>query len=229
MKKFSARTSVLSKEMIEDAKSLIQALGLPIIQAPSEGEAQTAYMVKKGVSYASVSQDYDNLIFGCPVLVRNLSIEGRRKNAGNLGYQKVKPELILLKDVLANLQITNDQLIVLAILAGTDYNPGGIKGIGPKKALKLVKEYGDDYDKIFKEAKWVEHYPDLDWKVVFDTVKHIPVTDDFNLEWKEINDKKLFETLVKTHGFSEERVAKKIEKIKGTKKESSQKGLSSFF
>jgi len=78
IKKYAARTSVLTKAMIEDAKNVIASLGLPIVQAPSEGEAQTAYMVKKGVAYASVSQDYDNLIFGCPRLIRNLSIEGRR-------------------------------------------------------------------------------------------------------------------------------------------------------
>src|SRR3989344_3125109 len=107
----------------------------------AEEEAQTAYMVKKGDAYASVSQDYDNLIFGCPLMVRNLSIEGRRKKAGTLAYQKVNPELISLPDVLKNLQLTLDQLIALAILVGTDYNPGGVKGIGPKTALKLERTW----------------------------------------------------------------------------------------
>ena len=91
MRKYAARTAVLNKEMLEDAKEIIMALGLPIVQAPSEGEAQTARMVKNGDAYASVSQDYDNLIFGCPSLVRNLSVEGRRKKAGTFAYQKVNP------------------------------------------------------------------------------------------------------------------------------------------
>ena len=97
MRKYAARTAILNKEMLEDAKEIIRALGLPIVQAPSEREAQTAHMVKNGDAYASVSQDYDNLIFGCPLLVRNLSVEGRRKKAGTLAYTKVNPEMISLE------------------------------------------------------------------------------------------------------------------------------------
>ena len=89
MRKFSSRTVILDKEMIEDAKNVIRALGLPIVQAPSEGEAQTSYMVKKGDAYASVSQDFDNLIFNCPKLIRNLSIAGKRKKAGKFAYTTV--------------------------------------------------------------------------------------------------------------------------------------------
>src|SRR3989338_6456849 len=111
MKRFASRTSILTKEMIADAKNIIRALGLPIIDAPSEGEAQTAYMVKKGDAYASISQDYDNLIFSCPRLVRNLSIAGKRKKTGTLGYQTVKPEMILLPEVLEQLKLTLDHLI----------------------------------------------------------------------------------------------------------------------
>jgi flap endonuclease-1 len=229
MKKFAARTTSLTKEMISDAQLIIRALGLPIVQAPSEGEAQTAYMVKKGDAYASVSQDYDNLIFGCPILLKNLSIEGKRKKTGTLGYQKVKPELIVLKDVLEHLELELDQLIVLAILAGTDYNPGGVKGIGPKKGLKLLREFEKDFEEIFKRVEWDKFFPDLDWKEVFDTIKNIPVSDDYGLQWGGVKEKDLIDLLVSKHGFSEERVRSKIEKLKETAGSGTQKGLSSFF
>lgn len=229
MRKFAARTAVLTKDMREDAKAVITALGLPIVQAPSEGEAQTAQMVKNGDAYASVSQDYDNLIFGCPVLVRNLSIEGRRKKAGALAYQKVNPELIFLQEVLDHLKLTIDQLIVLAILVGTDYNPGGVKGIGPKTGLKLLKEQGLDFETIFTKVEWDKHYPDLKWQEVFDTIKKMPVTDNYKLEWKKIDEKKLLRLLVEEHNFSEERVRTKLEKLKETQKEMAQKGLKNFF
>ena len=229
MRKFAARTAVLTKDMREDAKAVIAALGLPIVQAPSEGEAQTARMVKNGDAYASVSQDYDNLIFACPLLVRNLSIEGRRKKAGQFAYQKVNPELISLPEVLANLKLTLDQLIVLAILVGTDYNPGGVKGIGPKTGLKLLKEHGSDFKSIFEKVEWQKQYPDLQWQEVFDTIKNIPVTDKYELEWKKVDEKKLFPPLVEEHGFGEERVRSKIEKLKGMQKEMAQKGLRNFF
>ena len=227
MKRYSSRTVVLTKDMIEDAKKVLTALGLPIVQAPSEGEAQTAFMVKEGDAFASISQDYDNLIFGCPTLIRNLSIVGKRKKAGTLGYTVVKPEMILLEDVLKELTLTRDELIILAILVGTDYNPGGIKGIGPKKGLKLVQE-NKDVESIFTQVEWNKHYPDLDWKIIFDTIKHIPTTKEYNLEWKKINEENLL-TLLKGFDFHEERVKSKLDKLTKQQTKLNQKGLSSFF
>ncbi len=229
MHKFAARTALLTKEMIEDAKKIIRALGLPIVQAPSEGEAQTAYLVKQGDAYASISQDYDNLIFGCPLLVRNLSIAGKKKKAGKFAYQTVKPELISLRKVLANLKLNLDQLIILAILVGTDYNPGGIKGVGPKTALKLVKEHGNNLSSLFKAVKWEEHYPELSWQELFEIITEIPVSKDYRLEWKNIDEKELVWLLVKEYDFSEERVNSKLEKLKEVNREMSQKGLGSYF
>lgn len=229
MYKFASRTTVLTSEMIEEAKKLITYLGLPIVQAPSEGEAQCAHLVKTGDAYASVSQDYDSLIFGCPLLVRNLSIEGRRKKAGRFAYQTIKPEIIYLSENLNNLGLDLDQLIVLAILVGTDYNPGGIKGIGPKTALKLIKEFPNDFDALFEKAEWKKHYPDLDWKEIFYTIKKIPFTDEYTLEWKPIDEKNIIDFLVKEHDFSEERVKIKLKKLVKEKEKSAQKGLGSFF
>ena len=229
MRKFASRTVILDKDMIRDAKNVITALGLPILQAPSEGEAQTAYMVKKGDCFASISQDYDNLIFGCPTLVRNLSIEGKRKRAGKFAYEKIKPEMIKLQPVLENLDLEIDQLIVLAILVGTDYNPGGVKGIGPKTGLKLLKEFPNNFDAIFEKVEWQKNYPDLEWKEVFNTIKEIPVTDEYSLEWKSIEEDKLMHLLVEEHDFSEERVRSKLDKLRKVKGKLTQKGLGSFF
>ena len=227
MKKFASRTSVLSKEMIIEAKELISHLGLPIVQAPSEGEAQAAYMTKKGDAYAVISQDYDNLIFKAPLLVRNLSIAGKRKRAGKFAFVNVKPEIISLKEVLAELQLTFDQLVVVAILVGTDYNPGGIKGIGPKKALALVRE--TPTDEVFEKVEWSKHYPELDWKEIFSTIVNMQVTDDYQLKWKKIEEKELIEFLIKKHDFNEERVLAKLEKLKQESSKLAQKGLGNFF
>lgn len=229
MYKFASRTAALTPEMVSEAKKLILALGCPVIQAPSEGEAQCAHVVKKGDADAAVSQDYDSLIFGCPLLVRNLSIEGRRKKAGRLAFQTIKPETLSLSDNLNALGLDIDQLIVLAILVGTDYNPGGIKGIGPKTALKLVKEFPGDFDALFQKAGWSDSFPELDWKEIFYTFKKIPVTGDYVLEWKPIDEKKVAEFLVKEHDFSEERVKTRLKKLVREKEKSAQKGLGSFF
>ena len=138
MRKYAARTSRLTPEMIADAKELIDALGFPIIQAPSEGEAQAALIVKSKDAYASLSQDADSLIFGCPLVVKNLTLSGRRKQPGKLNYDLITPEIIFLDETLQNLQIDIDQLIVVAMLTGTDYNIGGIKGIGHKTMSNVI-------------------------------------------------------------------------------------------
>ncbi len=229
MRKFASRTVKLNKKMIDDAKQVLTLLGLPIVQAPSEGEAQTAYMTKVGDAYASISQDYDNLIFGCPRLVRNLSLEGKRKRAGKFAYKIIKPEQIMLQDVLKNLELEIDQLIVLAILVGTDYNPGGVKGIGPKTGLKLLKEFPNNFSAIFEKVEWEKHYPDLIWKEIFNTIKQIPTTREYKLEWAPVQEEKLIDLLVNRHDFNHDRVKSKLEKLKGQQDNLTQKGLSSFF
>lgn len=225
MKKYASRTTTLSSEMIDDAKKLIQLLGLPIIQAPSEGEAQAVYVAKKEKCFV-VSQDYDSLLYGTPQLIRNLSILGKRKQTNKLSYTTVKPEIIELDEVLNNLTIDLDQLIAMAMLIGTDYNPGGIKGIGPKNALTLVKKHKKDFNNLFKEAKWNEFF-DFEWKEVYNLFKEMPVTDDYELKWKSINTQELKEFLLK-HDFSEERINSTLEKLEKKEHLKKQKSLFEF-
>lgn len=229
MKKFSSRAVSLTPEMVEDAKKLLRALGLPIIEAPSEGEAQTAYMVARGDAWGSVSQDYDNLIFGCPRLIRNLSLEGRRRRVGQVGYQKIYPEMILLDEVLELRKLSRDQLVVLAILVGTDYNPGGVKGIGPKKGLKLVRECGDDFAEVFSRVEWEKVCPDVDWREIFTTIKEMKVRDDYSLEWNKIDFDEVRKLLVEEYEFESSRVESRLERLEKMQDSFSQKGLGEFF
>lgn len=224
MKKYAARTSRLDKDMVEEAKKVIEALGLPVVQAPSEGEAQAAHIAQEGKAFAVVSQDFDSLVHGASKLVRNLSIAGKRKKASKLAYEAVKPEIIDLAENLNNLAIDREQLIALALLIGTDYNPGGVKGIGPKNALKLVRNYGKDFDKLFSEAKWKEHF-DFPWTEAYYLIKNMPVSDDFKLEWKSIDRERLMKILIDKHDFSEERVNSAIGKLEKEKDAKKQTGL----
>jgi len=215
MKKYAARTSRLTEDMVNEAKELISLLGLPVVQAPSEGEAQAAYMVRKNDGFAVGSQDFDSLINGATKLVRNLSITGRRKKGKTMGYETIKPELIDLSENLNSLGIDQNQLIALSMIIGTDYNPGGIKGIGPKNALKLVKKYKADFadfDLLFKEVKWDDYF-EFPWTDVYYLIKKIPITKDYKLVWTDINDKELCELLVDKHDFSEERVKATLKKL----------------
>ncbi len=217
MRKYSSRTSRLDKKMIAEAKELLTALGLPYLDAPSEGEAQAAYMAKKGDVYATVSQDFDTLMFGSPKIIRNLSISQRRRMSNSPAYQKVDPEIIILSEVLNELGIDNDLLIMLGIMIGTDYNPGGIKGIGPKKALKLIKE--NKHEELLEKA-------DFDWKKIYSTILNMETTDDYDLVWKAPSKDKVIELMCTRHNFSSERIRTTMDKLV---KSNQQKGLSDFF
>jgi flap endonuclease-1 len=137
----STMTSRLTREMIAEATELLALLGVPVIQAPGEGEAQASMLAQRGDVWAAASKDYDTLLFGTPRLLRFLTLTGKEFLPSAGAFRPITPELIETDALLASLGITHAQLIDLAILVGTDFNEG-IKGIGPKKALKLVQTYG---------------------------------------------------------------------------------------
>jgi len=227
---YAQATSRLSQEMVEESKELLDAMGIPWMQAPSEGEAQAAIMTKEGRAYAVASQDYDALLFGAPVLVRNISITGRRKVPRQDRYVMIEPEEINLKEMLSNLEIGQEQLIIIGILIGTDFNEG-VKGVGPKTALKIVKE-----KKTLDEVVgYVKKKYDYDFEVdpkdvmeIFLNPKGNPLPERF--EWGGFDEGKIIEILVERHDFSDERVRKTIEELKKTFKEKGeQKSLGQWF
>lgn len=195
-------TSTLSLEMINNAKKLIEALGLPVVQAASEAEAQAAHMCAKKDVWAVASQDYDCLIFGAPRMLKNFSLAKQRKLPKGKGVVLTGTYLIELKETLKQLGISHDQLVALAMLCGTDFNPG-VYGIGQKRGLELVKKHGNNFEKLFREAGWNYTHS---WKEIFDCIKTVPVTNDYKLNWKKPDENAVFELLVEEHDFSEERV-----------------------
>jgi flap endonuclease-1 len=134
-------TSRLTREMVGEARELLRLLGLPVIQAPSEGEAQAAHMARAGQVWAAASKDYDTLLFGAPRLLRFLTISGREFLPSQGTFRPLVPEVLDLESQLGRWGITREALVDLALLVGTDFNDG-VHGIGPKKALKLVQQYG---------------------------------------------------------------------------------------
>jgi len=205
--KHAQASSRVGENMIEDAKLLLGFMGIPVVQAPSEGEAQASFMVKNNDAYAAGSQDYDALVFGSPIVVRNLTVTGKRKLPGKGVYVDVKPELIELEKGLAQLGISREQLVDIAILIGTDYNEG-IKGIGPKKALKLIKKHGSIEGALAELNANITHLMEI--RELF---LHPETTPDYKLEWKKPDSTEIKEFLCAEHNFSEERVAKALERL----------------
>ncbi|MEM1539108.1 MAG: flap endonuclease-1 [Candidatus Bathyarchaeia archaeon] len=207
---YAQATSSLKDYMAEDSKRLLDLLGVPWVQAPSEGEAQAAHMVKRGDADYCASQDYDSLLFGAPRLVRNVTISGRRKLPGKNVYIEVFPEIVELERVLRECGITHQQLIDIGILIGTDYNPEGVRGLGPKTALKVIKEYGN-------LEKALPHIKNADFPVDPQKIKEIflnpKVTDNYKIEWKEPDIDGVISFICRERDFSEERVRKALEKM----------------
>jgi flap endonuclease-1 len=224
--KYFKRVMFLTSEMVEDAKRLLTYMGVPWVQAPSEGEAQAAYMARRGVCWAAGSQDYDSLLFGAPRLVRNLAVTQRRRVGGKL--VEVSPEVIELDAVLKSLRLrSREQLIDLAILLGTDYNPDGVPGIGPQKALKLVQEFGS-LERLLETALRGVSFPanPLEIKKFFLSP---PATDNFAAEVRQPDESKLAEFLVAERDFGEDRVARAIERLRRAVVRLRTSSLNAFF
>ncbi len=230
MKKYSSQMVRLDNEMIEESKELLKAMGIPVVQAFGEGEAEAAYLCKvKEEVYASASQDYDSLLFGAPKLIRNLTLSRKRKTYS--GYVEIKIELIKLDDVLNSLEIDLDQLICLGILVGTDYNPKGIPGIGQKRALDIVKKYKQPvliFESVEEQMMGLSEEDRFDWKEIFELF-HKPEFVDAEFDFKKVDEKKIKEILVERHNFSEERVNKQLERLKGIEEKQKQKDLGRWF
>ncbi len=229
-KRFAQQTSKMTPEMAAQAKGLLDALGIPHLQAPSEGEAQAAELVISGAAWASASQDFDSLLFGCPRLVRNLSTTGRRKVPRKNEYIQVEPELLELEPLLKAHSLTRSQLIWLGMLVGTDFNKG-VLGIGPVKALKLVAG-ADSFKTIIarlpesarnkKSENDGESISGLEsWEEIENFFLHPPVlpAEQAKFDFRGVDEQKVVSLLCNEFDFSSERVTRTLDAFLKQQKE----------
>jgi flap endonuclease-1 len=209
----STMTSRLTPEMIDDAKELLRLMGLPVVQAPSEGEAQAAHMATRGDAWAAASKDFDALLFGAPRVVRFLTISGREFLPAQRSSRPITPELIDLRRMLDALGITQTQLVDLGLLVGTDFHPG-VSGIGPKKALALVKRHGA-----------IEHMPskvsdafDADLNRLRQIYLEPDVRDDYRVEFGRCDVEGVIHFLCDEHAFGRDRVLAALERAFGSQR-----------
>ncbi len=227
-RKAGQASSRLTSEMIEESKTILNALGIPVIQAPSEGEAVAAQLARAKIVWASASQDNDSLLYNCPRMLRNLSVSGRRRVARSKTYKTIHPEIIDLDVNLKLLKISREQLVDIAILVGTDYNPG-IKGVGPKTALKLIREYGT-LEKVEKEKGMELVMPYQEIREIF---LDPPKMDLVEPKWSDPDETTLYEILCQEHDFSRDRIERSLkrlnESLEALRDTSQQSSLSDFF
>lgn len=194
--------------IISSSKELLTMMGIPTMQAPAEGEAQAARLNADGAVYGVASQDYDTLLFGANRLIRNLSISNKKKIANKGISSMVLPEIIESKAYKEGLGISREQLILIALFVGTDYNEG-VKGIGPKKALQLVKK--ERKEKLLGGYDFGSEY---DIKEIFDYFMSPQVQGTEPQKGVTFQKEKLVEFLCAEHSFDEMRIRSYIDKVK---------------
>ncbi len=213
-------SSRLTKSMVEDSKRLLRLLGISVIQAPGEAEAQAALIARRKDVWGASSKDYDALLFGTPRLVRFLTITGREFLPSKDSFRMLRPEIISLRELLSKYSITREQLIDLAILVGTDFN-SGIKGIGPKTALKLVKAHAnlenmpsavrDDLPSNYESIRKAFLEPNVD--------------EDYRIDFCEFQEENVYQFLCEERDFSPERVRTAVERMKRCQSRNVQRDL----
>ncbi len=214
-KKYAQLTSKLNTNMVEESKKLIESMGIPLIQASSEGEAQSAYMVEVGDAWACASQDYDTLLFGGERLLRNFAINRSRKVKDTTVTLDI--EYVSLSKFLKDLEINREQLVEMGILIGNDFFPG-IKGIGQKTALNLIKKFGSIENILKNKIKVGSKEILLDLNLV-EQVRNIFLIPDVKKDYiipksKKINFERIEELLIEEHNFSRQRVENALDRLR---------------
>jgi flap endonuclease-1 len=223
VRSLSARTSHLTREMVNEARTLLDYMGVPNLVAPSEGEAQASMMSKRGLVDGVVSQDYDCLMFGAKRVFRNFTYFGRRKVPGRNMYINVVPEYMDLGENLEKLQITHEQLIHIGILVGTDFNRGIYK-VGAKTALNLIRKHGDIYGALKAKEASIDNL-----EQILDLFRNPPYDEGANVQMQKPEPSKIVDFLCSEHGFAFNRIENYIGTLQDLQHKQSQKSLDSFF
>ncbi|KMZ64159.1 Flap endonuclease 1 [Zostera marina] len=223
IEKYSKRTVKVTKQHNDDCKRLLRLMGVPVVEAPSEAEAECAALCKNDKVYAVASEDMDSLTFAAPRFLRHLMDPSSRK-IPVMEFDVAK--------VLEELELTMDQFIDLCILSGCDYCDS-IRGIGGMTALKLIRQHGSIekiLENINKERFQIpEIWPYQEARRLFKEPVVTCADQQPDLKWTSPDEEGIVAFLVNENGFNNERVLKGVEKIKAAKNKSSQGRLESFF
>ncbi len=209
-RKYAQQTTSMRDGMVKESKEFLTYFGIPYVEAPSEGEATAAHLTNTGQAYASASQDYDSVLCGAKRLVRNFTSSGRRKIPNRNTYIDVLPEIIETQKTLDSLKMTREELVDAGILIGTDFNPNGVERIGPKTAMKLIRQH-----------KRLEDIPQIQeqlGKIEYEKIRQIflnpDVADVDEIIFKEVDYDGILNYLVKERSFSEDRIQSTLNRLK---------------
>ena len=209
-RKFAQQTTSMKDGMVKESKQILTYFGIPYIDAASEGEATAAHLTNTGQAYASASQDFDSILCGAKRLIRNFTNSGRRKIPNRNTYVEIEPEIIETQKTLEALEVTREQIVDIGILIGTDFNPNGFERVGPKTALKMIKQHGrlEDIPQIQEQLQTIEY--EQIRKIFLEPV----VTDVDDIVFGNVDYEGMTNYLVKERSFSEDRIQSSLNRLK---------------
>ena len=209
-RKYAQQTTSMKDGMVKESKQLLTYFGIPYIDAPSEGEATAAHLTNTGQAFASASQDFDSILLGAKRLVRNFTNSGRRKIPNRNTYIEIEPEIIETTKTLESLQVTKEQLVDIGILIGTDFNPDGFERVGPKTALKMIKQHSrlEDIPQIQEQLQ----------KIDYEQIRKIFLEPDVakvdEIIFGQVNYEGITKYLVQERSFSEDRIQSSLNRLR---------------
>ena len=216
-RKYAQQTTSMKDGMVKESKEFLTLFGIPYVDAPSEGEATAAHMTNTGKAYASASQDYDSVLCGAKRLVRNFTSSGRRKIPNRNSYIDIVPEIIETRKTLESIKMTHEELVDVGILIGTDFNPNGFERIGPKTAIKMIKQHSrlEDIPQIQEQLQEID----------FQQIRKIfldPKVADVDEIIFEKTDSEGITAYLRERSFSEDRVQSTLNRLKKALEKKSQ-------
>jgi len=220
--KQSRRLVKVTKDHVEEVKVLLKHMGIPYVDAPCEAEAQCAELVKEGKVYAAGTEDMDALTFGTNILLRHLTFSEARK-------MPIKE--FHLSNVLEGFEMDQDMFVDLCILLGCDY-VDKIKGIGPKKAIELVKKH-KNIETIIENLDQTKYPVPENWlyteaRRLFKTPDVTPASE-IELKWEKPDEEGLVAYMCGEKGFTEDRIRNGCKKLVKSRGGATQGRLDSFF
>ena len=217
-RKYAQQTTSMKDGMVEESKKLLGYFGIPFIDAPSEGEATAAHLTNTGQAYASASQDFDSILLGAKRLIRNFTNSGRRKIPNRNTYIEIEPEIIETQKTLESLEVSREQLVDIGILIGTDFNPDGFERVGPKTALKMIKQHSrlEDIPQIQEQLQ------EIDYEQIRKIFLEPVVADVDEIVFGEVDYDGISNYLVKERSFSEERIQSSLNRLRKALEKKSQ-------
>lgn len=189
--KYAHKKVAVTDDMLDSAEEVLDAMGIPVIRAPGEGEPQCAQLVHEGVADHVVSEDWDTLLYEPPTMLKSYTSSGC--------------ERVTLASVLDDLGWSAEELRWYGILRGTDYNSSP-NGVGTVRGKNIIDE-ADSFQAVIDEAlSWDDSIDPERWRKVQDLIADPDVHTDADVAWSRMDAENVQYVACDKHGIGRRQV-----------------------